>query len=259
MALAIMNLATLPLADAEWMRALAPLLLIIFWVVRQVFEASKGEKPAPEPGAKKPPARPINPAAAERPQKDLRGEVDEFLRRTTDKEPVGREPVGREPAGRLQGGQAQGGRPMQPQAARPPRRPRIELLAEEPQEAPRRRRLSEDQQRPASSPTPAVFEHKIDPDRAVGDRLKHLAESQLAEKAAHLGDEIAQSDDRLEAHLHEKFDHRLGKLQARPEAAPAVVATPTPAEALFAMLSTPGGMQQAVVLNEILRRPDSAL
>ncbi|QDU91398.1 hypothetical protein Pla175_48200 [Pirellulimonas nuda] len=240
-----MTTTLLPLADADWLRALAPLLLIIFWVVRQVFEAAKGEKPQPQPGAKKPPVRPTPPAAAAagRPQNDLRSEVDDFLRRT------GRAPENRGPEKR----------PAAAQPARPPRRPRLELLVEDTPEPPRRKRLSEDQQQPASAPTPTAFEHKVDPQRAVGDRLKHLAESQLAENAAHMGDDIAQSDERLEARLHQTFDHRLGKLQSREQAPAAAVAGPTPAEQLFSMLSTPSGMQQAVLLNEVLRRPDSAL
>ncbi len=84
-----------------------------------------------------------------------------------------------------------------------------------------------------------------------------------------LGWEVAQSDDRLEAHLHEKFDHQIGTLASAPgEAAqPVALVEPTsPADrieaagpsvaALATMLANPQGMRQAIVLSEILRRPE---
>lgn len=94
----------------------------------------------------------------------------------------------------------------------------------------------------------------------VRSHLGHLEESQLAENAALMGSKIAQSDDRLQARLHEKFDHRLGKLEGAKKAAAAEVAEmpaefPSTAEAIAQMLSTPDGMRNAVVLNEILQRP----
>ena len=88
---------------------------------------------------------------------------------------------------------------------------------------------------------------------------KHLAKSQLAEQAAHLGERIAKSDDRLDARLHKKFDHQMGQFQ-RGQATghqheDAKKGEPSAAARVAKMLTTPAGMRDAVVLNEILRRP----
>jgi hypothetical protein len=82
-----------------------------------------------------------------------------------------------------------------------------------------------------------------------------------------LGKEVAEADDQIDAHLHQVFDHRVGKLAAVPgEAAkppaPAVPAAESlameePASAFaFDFLSQPESLCQAVILNEILQRPE---
>ena len=97
-------------------------------------------------------------------------------------------------------------------------------------------------------------------DEHVRQHMGHLKESTLAEQAAHLGEQVAQADDRVAARLHEKFDHKLGKLQARntqrrSEAAAAAVLEPTSAESIAALLANPDSIRNAIVLNEILQRP----
>jgi len=60
--------------------------------------------------------------------------------------------------------------------------------------------------------------------------------------------------------LQHKFDHGLGSLDARhasrmEEQKPTETA-PSQAAQMAALLSSPDGIRQAIVLNEILRRPE---
>ena len=82
---------------------------------------------------------------------------------------------------------------------------------------------------------------------------------------------IESADERIESHLHQVFDHRLGTLGA--DTADTVIREGTDAvvwsdreddrtvdsplaEQVFELLSSPQQMRTAVVLNEILKRPD---
>ncbi|MBN2581066.1 MAG: hypothetical protein JXB10_18935 [Pirellulales bacterium] len=173
----------------------------------------QGQKPG---GGQPPPQRPA-------PRDALSDEIDEFLRRATQRKP----------------------RPQQ--AVRPRRQP-----AAIPQQA-------------VEGPVQA----EVVAARPVSGGLdKHLQQfarekKEFEERAAHLGDEVAQADDKLTAHLKEKFTHKLGKLERRSEE-PA--APPSPAGVLFphalpaaagfaALLSHADSLRQAVVLTEILHRP----
>lgn len=253
---------------AAWIENLAPLVLLVFWIARQVFAAIGEQKEAErlkeqqaENGVREledEPALAGAKPAAGGPQGDLRSEVEEFLKR------VGQVPEGErvtaaearaaELDGRSSEKDNQGMSPRieeigrrgpidpfeEPVRRRPPRRqpePEIELILEN--------------EAPATTPLqPASARQRVE--------LRHLPESQLAEQAAHLGGQVALSDDRLEARLHEKFDHRLGKLDQRSEAQPEPTAgeeSLTGAARIKALLVRPGGVREAVVLSEILRRP----
>lgn len=249
--------------------AILPLLYAAFWIFSQFAEAKRKadaetkRRPRPQQQQAAQRAAPAPPrdmarqeagVAEARPAGDnVRAEVEEFLRRVR------------------QQGQGQE-RPAQPASAEP-RRPRIEVLVDESEEG-----FPSRQQRPAAPPpiaqrstatqtqvpTPSSVPSKpMEPfveasPVAVPLERRHLTEGALTEHARHLGEQIGQSDERLETHLHQKFDHALGKLAAR-EATPAeqvasALAT-TPASEIAALLATPQGMQQAVVLSEILQRP----
>ncbi len=86
---------------------------------------------------------------------------------------------------------------------------------------------------------------------------EHLTAGKFTEHAAQLGHDIGQSDERLEARLQATFDHRLGKLDdGNDPVASTVSANEAPLAAeILALMSSPGGMRQAIILNEILARP----
>ena len=231
--------------------AIGPLLVVAFWVIRQVLvslkeqrELDQARKEAEEKGQPWPPedeavrvdkpaleqaaAPEQNPGAPKPAQADLRSEVEEFLRRAS------------------QGNAA----PAAPPTKKPPLDPF--------DEPPRRQRR---QTPPAPAPKPRQAEVQIDSPRkspARRESLRHLPESQLAEHAAHLGETIGEAEDREEARRHEKFDNRLGTLMNRPGGAESAPVEPKPANAASRIkkaLASPSGAREAVILSEILRSP----
>ena len=80
----------------------------------------------------------------------------------------------------------------------------------------------------------------------------------VAEQTARLGQRIKAEDQQFEGQLRAKFDHAVGTLadSVNPVAleAPPPPAD-TPARRIAEMLASPDGVRQAVLLNEIMRRP----
>lgn len=83
----------------------------------------------------------------------------------------------------------------------------------------------------------------------------------IAEHTRHLGEEVDQADDKLEAHLHQVFDHQLGRLKKTATDAPAPPAPSDRPPAYSAaniaqLLLSPDNIRNAIILGEILKRPD---
>jgi hypothetical protein len=103
----------------------------------------------------------------------------------------------------------------------------------------------------------------IDRGETVAEHVaEHMKRGEFDERVSHLGEELSQTDERLEARLHQKFDHGLGNLAARRRVREAedlvkrdLDQAPKLADSLLDLLSTPQGVQQAVILNEVLSRP----
>jgi hypothetical protein len=105
----------------------------------------------------------------------------------------------------------------------------------------------------------------VDAELAVrGDNVgRHVAEherrtEQIAEHARHLGEQVDLADDKLEAHLHDVFDHQLGRLKkSNIEAGHQgrQAANDLTASQIQQMLLTPQSIRDAIILGEILRRP----
>jgi hypothetical protein len=113
-------------------------------------------------------------------------------------------------------------------------------------------------------------------DRPVGGKIGQQVEQDLdtrefTQRTTQLGSEVAQSDRQIDEHLHEVFDHYVSKLELVPGEAAAAPVAVGPAElsgaaqpdapALFLsgltdILTDPDSLRQAVVLNEIIRRPE---
>jgi hypothetical protein len=246
---------------------LVGLVALIFVIIRQLLEANKnaGLKAAkppvlPQPQAQNPNKAP-GPAPAAGQQADpLRTQVEEFLRRA--------------------------GRPAQPNQPRPASQ--IEMLVNPSQPTEERTigqplRQAEWRQTPSSSASPqsaAGTEKARSAQSAAGTEkarsarggksrkrksvAEHVAEQvvaraeSLATHASKLGQRIAAEDQQFDVQIKSKFDHKVGTLgesESSAAAAPAQPLSDTPASQIAAMLANPGGVRQAVILNEILRRP----
>lgn len=184
------------------------------------------------------------------PQQDIRSEVEEFLRRVGEGTEDGRQ---------------------EPKRPRPERRPRVEVIEDdtgfEVDERPRQTRQRPPRPKPRPAPVEAAaaatVAERIEHAESVAEHVTgHMSRDEFAARAAHLGAELSQTDERLEARLHQKFDHGLGNLSARRLAREAadleqrgLDTAPTLADNLLTLLSTPQGVQQAIILSEVLDRP----
>lgn len=100
-------------------------------------------------------------------------------------------------------------------------------------------------------------------DESVQEHVKrHIDTTDISEHASHLGERIQRADDRLTSRLKRKFDHDVSKLDDRPTVQDDVVASVKQEEVsrfaqdLVDMLRTPKSVRQAVLIGEILNRPN---
>ena len=102
------------------------------------------------------------------------------------------------------------------------------------------------------------------PDRLSRGVAQHLRGTQeIAEHTRHLGEEVDLADDKLEARLHQTFDHKLGDLKKSTLEAAAVSPSQSSRDAALPgaasianLLVDPQNVRNAIILAEILRRPD---
>ncbi|MBI3462832.1 MAG: hypothetical protein HY000_07195 [Planctomycetes bacterium] len=190
--------------------------------------------PVPPPAKPRLPPKPANP--------ELNSEVEEFLRRAAERR-TGEQR--REAAATAQ-------RP-QPAPSRQPLAP----VRDEPRKPPRRK--------PARQPLQAEVLDDVTRGRDVAEHVaQHFKPHQVLERAPS-DMAVDQADEAMEEHLHSVFDHQLGKLR-RPERAGAPtgasqVASPREPAAMEALdlaglLRNPQTARQAIILNEILSRPE---
>lgn len=238
----------LVLADIfEVVGFLLALLVPLVYAIKQISEAKQAQAP---PGGQ-PAAAPPAPRQAAGQQADpLRNQVEEFLRRA--------------------------GRGPQAQQARPASRD-IEVLLDEESAVPRRMagpaRLG--QPPPTVAPPPAAAASSpvappASPQRAarrsvaprkrktLGERADARAAARarkLAQQMSILGQRIVDEDQQFDVQLKSKFDHAVGTLAESAVPAADVVPSDTPAGQIAAMLASPDGVRQAIILNEILTPP----
>jgi hypothetical protein len=233
------------------------LIALVLVIIRQLVEANKNAGV----NRAKPPVVPQSqlqqgnraPAPAAGQQADpLRTQVEEFLRRA--------------------------GRPAEQNPRRPPPAPtsQIEMLVK-PLQPPDQRiigqplKQAEWRQTPSSSASPQsavgtekarnVSTGKSRKRKSVAEHVSEQVTARAENLAAHaskLGQRIVAEDAQFDVQLKSKFDHTLGTLggsQDSGAAAPTPQSSDTPAAQLAAMLANPSGIRQAVIANEILRRP----
>jgi hypothetical protein len=101
---------------------------------------------------------------------------------------------------------------------------------------------------------------------SVAAHVKQRLGSQRFEAREKNLSEIVKVDQQIESHLHQVFDHQISRIAAQSgEAAAPIVATVVPASTAqpstpsswVALFANPDSVKQAIVLNEILTRPES--
>ena len=162
-------------------------------------------------------------------------DIEEFLRRAAERRK------------QQQGGKSTPQAPPQPQARQPqppppPPRPRVPQPIE---------------------PVEVVELTNRDIQReSVADHVQsHINTQDIASHAEHLGDKIAHVDENVERRLNKRFDRDLSALDERPsiqsQETSATVDPVSPiAEDLVDMLTNPKSIRQAILVNEIFKRPD---
>ena len=112
--------------------------------------------------------------------------------------------------------------------------------------------------------------------KPVGDQLtehveKYLSADEFGKRTSQLGGEVLEAEKELDQHFHQVFDHRVSELETVPgeTAVPPAAVEPSELSAEVApeaapdfvlgvldLLSSPESLGQAVILNEILHRPE---
>lgn len=239
-----------PLFAADFgdvIKIVVAILFFVFWIAGQIIsekQKAKGKAPPRQPQRPpggQPPVRPRQ--AAPDPIAD---EIEEFLRRAT---------------GHRKRGEVEG----------------VEVLVPEPHEdvRPEPRRLVESAvvrptvvipqtetqspRRLVSRPASGAIDRSAELGKGVGAHVtEHISVSSFQERTSRLGDEVALADDKLESHLHQKFDHSVSRLAHR-EIGPGVSsrreASPL-AESVARMFQSAETVRQVVILNELFRRPE---
>jgi hypothetical protein len=209
------------------------LVVLVLVVGGAIFELVMRIRQAQRPGGPPRPQPPPRPAV-----KDVAGEIDDFLRRAAQQR-----------AG--QQGTAQPPRPTRPQPAKPTKPP-------------------------APPPQQPLVAQVVAPAPVGGQVTEHVQKyldtEEFTRRGAQMGGEVVSQVDReIDQHLHQVFDHSVSQLAAIPgetAAAPvayeplelsdasAIAIPATFATGLTDLLTSPESIRQAIVLNEILHRPE---
>jgi len=120
-------------------------------------------------------------------------------------------------------------------------------------------------------PVPAVVVEEGPSGESVQQHVqRHLDTKEFTERSAQLGSEVAQADENIDARLQQVFGHSVGRLargpggavnRLAPDTLPPAEGVTTPAltvegSSLIAMLADPQSIRQAIIISEILRRPE---
>ena len=196
---------------------LVVLLVVIVPAISQIVAKIRESQKPPAPPARAPKA----PQPAEQTFKD---EIEEFLRRAAEAQ----KPA---PAGQTRTDPS----PPRTRPARPPSAPK-------------------------AAPKPA---ETANANATVVDHVqKHLDTNEFNRRTTQLGAEVAEADDKIDARQHQVFEHQLSQFDWRTAAeleAAGVTSQPaaaTSAAGLLPLLMNPETLRQAIVLNEILQRPE---
>lgn len=131
-----------------------------------------------------------------------------------------------------------------------------------------RRRTSQQQQRGQKPPPPrplpqaeVVDAELADISSLSGIERDFRGTQEIAEHTRRLGSEVVQQDQSMQAHLHQTFDHQVGTLKSGrgvTDVGPTRAAGDSmdAARSILRMIASPDGIRDAIILGEVLRRPE---
>jgi hypothetical protein len=181
----------------------------------------------------------------------MNNEVEEFLRRAAQRRAQVEAQLRAQAEARARG---------QGQAPPPQREPPKRLT-------PATQSISQQQgtQRPDLVPADELAASGNRVSASVADHMRHTQD--IAAHVELLGDRVEVADDEMQAHLHQVFDHSVGRLRkttesaataghaAIPSEAATVVRDVSPAHGIAELLRSPQSVRNAIVLAEVLNRP----
>ena len=230
-------------ADVDFLQILIFLVIVISSLVGQFIKGNAERKKRPRPPIKPVDAGDLDQADRERGR--LEEEIDSMLRRAIGAEP--KEPVEVEV--------------IEPEVVQPHNvDPEIVVLRDQPVQG-----------RRGAGPIPAVLAESVAPkDDSLSNR--HI-ESELEKRTDRFGSDIQKADQRIESRLQNTFDRKLGTLSESSSSlkmSDSSVRMSEPAaqdsgsqssdaavaDRVVEMLTTPGDLPAAIVLSEIVRRPE---
>jgi hypothetical protein len=214
--------------DFDVIFLIVSLIFGVIWVLNFMFGPKQAGK-APPPVAKRAAPRRVNPnqpaaAQAERPPDALSAEIEQFLKEAAQRK---RDKGRREPVVRSS--------PARPLATRAPLEAAVDAAVLEPPSG-----------------------------ETVSDSVsRHLGNRSIAGRPSRLSDDMKRADLEREQHFQKAFSHKLGRLTDTSHTQPEVAEQPgtdqqgnIAAAVLGNLLSKPENLRQAIVLNEILSRPE---
>jgi hypothetical protein len=219
-------------AAIEWVKFILVIVFVLIWIFNNFLGEKVKAKPRPLQRPQVPPPQPDVPAAdPPAGQQQLVGEIEEFLKRATQK-------------------RQEKTRRKQPT--------KVVVKSAPPATSKPARRLVQ------TSTEDQGFEVNVG--GSVAEHVQqHLDTREFTTRAEHLVDDMAKGDVDREAHRKQVFEHKLGRLAdtstSAPESAAAAAEASKPdltavASPLAAILANPQNLKQAIALNEILSRPE---
>lgn len=211
-------------------------------------QAEPAKRPAPPPIP--PAAKPRIPPKAANPE--LNSEVEEFLRRAAERRTSEQRREVTTAAQRHEPPRPEQSRPEQPPARRTPRPPPAE------QAKPQPRKISR-------QPLQAEIVDDVKRGSDVAEHVKQHFKPHAVLERAPSAQAVDQADEAMQDHMHAVFDHQVGTLSrgergrlqpTEPQAMPQRAPSDLDIAALAGLLSNPQSVRQAIVLNEILSRPE---
>ena len=121
---------------------------------------------------------------------------------------------------------------------------------------------------PAPVATPVIIDDdEIEIVEPVGQSVsqhvsKYIDTKDVTSHADTLGDEVALADDKMDARMHKTFDHSVSRLVEQKSSRPATETgkekgrQTTSAQNIFEMLRSPKTIRDAILISEVLKRPD---